>query len=835
MKRKLKNIGILAGVFIFAVILFSYITNRGNTDLTADMEAATLPRISFETGGYTVNALVGYTREMNLTAMRDTVTPLTVGGEAMIRLETYGNEIQNFRYEVFSLSGETLYGSGVISNVEDVFTLNLDESLPDDAEGVLKITLEMDKSEDVYYYTRIKYATDFRLKVCMDFVNDFHTKALEKTETETLSGYLEANEESDNTTYQTVTDHSDLTHVTWGNLNPQLQGEVQWSIEEANATYSSYLLTYQVRCDGDEGAQDLYNVREFFRVREIDGTMFLMDYNRTMNQVFNGTDHTLMEKGINLGVTNSNVEYMTNEDGTIAAFVQERELWCYNKESDQMSLVFSFADSEKQDIRNLYDQHDIRIIDMNENGSATFAVYGYMNRGEHEGEVGSAIYYFDIDKNFVEEKAFIPSDKSYVIAREDLGKLVYYNQKEEMLYVMVGGTLYQVNLENSEREVIIENLEQEQYVGSDDGHLMAYQSNGSLYEANTVTVRNFASGKEYTVEVEEDECILPQGFVRNDFVYGVAKQTDIGKTYSGDSVTAMYKLEIRDSSNAVVKTYQVDQIYVLDTRIEDNMITLERVMKEGELFVGAGSDYITNTEEKAEGNIMLGSYSSELKGVQMRLIYEDGIKDKSAKLLKPKQVLFENPPTIEFDPTENTGKFYVYGRGTLLGIYDKAAPAVKLANEVYGVVVSSKQAYVWERGNRILNYELEHAEIFDLAEGETSLAGCIRKTIEWEVGTADVTAELAAGKSPLDILGEYTGGEALDLTGCTVEEILYIIGKGTPVIALMNHTNAIMLVGYGNSLVTYMDPATGVKESVPLETIDEVVAGSGHTFLGYVK
>ena len=42
---------------------------------------------------------------------------------------------------------------------------------------------------------------------------------------------------------------------------------------------------------------------------------------------------------------------------------------------------------------NLYDQHAIKIISMDKDGNTTFAVYGYMNRGEHEGEVGAAIYY----------------------------------------------------------------------------------------------------------------------------------------------------------------------------------------------------------------------------------------------------------------------------------------------------------------------------------------------------------------------------------------------------------------------------------------------------------
>ena len=44
--------GVLTTVFILAVIVSSYVTNRGNTDMSADMGGATLPRISFMTEGY---------------------------------------------------------------------------------------------------------------------------------------------------------------------------------------------------------------------------------------------------------------------------------------------------------------------------------------------------------------------------------------------------------------------------------------------------------------------------------------------------------------------------------------------------------------------------------------------------------------------------------------------------------------------------------------------------------------------------------------------------------------------------------------------------------------
>lgn len=49
--------GVLTTVFILAVIVSSYVTNRGNTDMSADMGGATLPRISFMTEGYEVNSL----------------------------------------------------------------------------------------------------------------------------------------------------------------------------------------------------------------------------------------------------------------------------------------------------------------------------------------------------------------------------------------------------------------------------------------------------------------------------------------------------------------------------------------------------------------------------------------------------------------------------------------------------------------------------------------------------------------------------------------------------------------------------------------------------------
>ena len=51
-KQRLKHAGILTGVFLLAVIIFAYITNRGNDNMTADMGGAAYPQVSFSYQGY---------------------------------------------------------------------------------------------------------------------------------------------------------------------------------------------------------------------------------------------------------------------------------------------------------------------------------------------------------------------------------------------------------------------------------------------------------------------------------------------------------------------------------------------------------------------------------------------------------------------------------------------------------------------------------------------------------------------------------------------------------------------------------------------------------------
>ena len=834
MKEKVKRAGILTFVFLIAVIVFSFLTNQGNADMTADMGGATLPRIQIVSGEYEINPLVGYVSEMNVGNMRSTITPVDFQSGITLRIEEGVLPIKALTYEVCSSDGKEILYKEKRKEIGEEPSLTFPGLELADREAILKLTLHTEK-QDIYYYTRIctKEGTDS--DACLAFAERFHNMTFGKENTESIAAYLENGTEDDETeNLQKVTIHSDAEHLTWGELRPQIKGEVSRSIKEISGNYMTIVYDYEVECAGEQDETEVYQIREYLKVRYAEGTEYLLDYERTMEQELDASGNVLDNNGILLGIAKEELPYMANEAGTIVSFVQAGELWNYNQSQDALSLVFSFADSEGYDIRNLCKEHEIQIVSVNEQGDTTFKVIGYMNRGEHEGEVGTAIYFFDIEKNFVEEKAFIPDNISSEILLKEQEQLVYYNEQQEVLYAMKEGTLYKVDLEKGKKEALVENLEKDQYVSSKDGRLLAYQTVSSLENAEEVKVLDFVTGKERTVTCSSGEFIRPLGFISEDFVYGIGRKEDAGAFVTGEHVCPMYKLEIRDTDNEVVKTYQADQVYVTGVTVEEKMLILDRVVKNESVYTAVAKDYITSNEEVEKSNISVETYTSDEKERQVRIKYESGISDKKPKLLKPKQVLFENPVLIPFEEEGEAEVFYTYGKGKLLGIYASAADAIRQANENQGLVVSESQKYVWERGNRSLVYDIAGVDLSPYQEGNT-LAAALNRLFAYEGKTVDAAGEMAAGKKPIEILQEQFLGNVLDLHGCSPEELCYILGKGTPIIAMTDLNNAVLLIGYNDSMITYVKPDTGEKVSVPYEELEALTVASGNTYLGYLK
>lgn len=198
-----------------------------------------------------------------------------------------------------------------------------------------------------------------------------------------------------------------------------------------------------------------------------------------------------------------------------------------------------------------------------------------------------------------------------------------------------------------------------------------------------------------------------------------------------------------------------------------------------------------------------------MKGTQIRLTFAEGISGTEPTLVKPGQIASGEPLTVTISGGSSGEKFYVYGMGELIEIYDKAAYAIQKANEVSGVVISSEQQYVWERGNRDLVYSAD-VSTFRTEGDETSLAACERYMEQYEA-------------------------HQVDLTGCTLEQVLYVINRGCPVITLIGSDHAVLLTGYTTTDITYIDPEDGASHTVGMGTMEKQTEGAGNVFIGYIR
>ena len=115
-------------------------------------------------------------------------------------------------------------------------------------------------------------------------------------------------------------------------------------IKDMNETTLQYLPDVCVLSDTPEDeTTDYYNVTDFYRMRYAQSRVMLLDFDRNTQELYDGKHTELTSKGINLGVVAKDVQYQSNKSSDIVAFVQEGELWSYNRSANKTTQIFSFG------------------------------------------------------------------------------------------------------------------------------------------------------------------------------------------------------------------------------------------------------------------------------------------------------------------------------------------------------------------------------------------------------------------------------------------------------------------------------------------------------------
>ncbi len=847
MRKSIIKSTIVVIVFFAALFIIGNVMNKGNADMTTEMEAATYPVVSVNYGGFQINKMRGYRDVMEVDQMRECITPLAAGRKMQLTIDTYGNRIGGLRFEVRSVDGSRLIENTEMEGYEQSgdeirVSFGIKDLIENNQEYLFVLVLTTGAGKEIRYYTRIVNPEEYYVADKLEYVRDFSNKTFDKEAAKSLTKYLESNAEGDNTTFGRVTIHSSFHQVTWGDLDITRISNPEITIKDLGAETGNFVMEYYVSMPyGSE--TNYYRVKEYYRIRHTADRIYLLDYERTMNQIFNEKGNAYANNKILLGIVGEEPILRESDGGNAAVFVSGNRLFSYNIVDNKLALLFGFYDGENMDARTLYDGHKIKILNVDEGGNVIFLVYGYMNRGRHEGQVGISVYYYDSTVNTVEEMAYIPCSHSQAILMKEVDQLSYINRNGK-LYLLWDDQIYAVDVVKHSSEIVVENLTEENFKVSDSNRMVVWQNRaGTGKDEETAAyeeliLMNLISGAQKTIQAGTRERIIPIGFMGEDLIYGIAREDDIQKDYAGNEVIPMYLVRIANESSGVLMEYRQENVYVLSGTVEGNQIILKRLQKtEDGTFTEIADDQIMNAEsaQESKNTIEVAAVDKYEKLTQIAL--KSKIDVSTLLHLTPKEVLFEGGRNISLpEVSVPLDRYYVYGKYGIETVCTNEGRAVKLADGISGTVTAQDGSYIWQKGNRSLRNQIMAIQGESISEGRDSLAVCLDTILAYEGVVRNSQYMLRRGDSVLDILKEsLEDARVLDLTGCTLDAVLYYVNRDIPVLAMMQDGTAVLIVGFNEKNTVVMNPEIGNVYKVGMNDSTEWFEQNGNHFITYIR
>lgn len=846
MLKQVYRIIILIAVFIASIFYFSRDIKEVVFDIdnTTTMEETTFPVITVRTGEEELNLARGYSTNLDANKIWEGVTPLgeDQSFEVVIRQQDY--EIKKLNYEVREYVSNKLIESDSVSvfegdNDRKIAKIKLNTELVLDRDYAVKITLITSESKKMYFYQRVKRCESPYLSEKLEFVLDFHNALKNKETAEWIRDRLETSPKKDNSTLAHIDIHSSYDLVTWGNLNPVFLTEVIPTITEINTNFASITLEYMIEAD-IAGAKEVFQVKEFYRVQYTRNRNYLLNYERSMEALFDANLASVSMNQLKLGITNqTEVPYLISPDHKKLAFVRNRELWYYSMENNQMTRVFSFRQDKTDYIRDIYNQHDIRILNMDAEGNIDFLVYGYMNRGQYEGKVAIILYKYIMADNRIEERVYIPVDEPYQTLKERMGTLAYVNALEEF-YFHIFDHIYSYNLITRQAKELASGIGKDQVVFLKDKGYVAWQGDSDPIKSKEIRIMELETGELQTINTRAGYNILLMDNIDSNLVYGFVSEQDIATLMDGKTIIPMRMIEIASIEKQILKSYHKEGFFVTDLIVKDNIIELDRVQKRdttnGISYVAAPQDYIMNQIKPKNSVISVLPRITEQALTEYYLSLPSGFAMEEVPNLKfTVNTVIDEDPTLRLPETEQERLlYYAHIEGNLQEAYEEASDAIEVVKARSGVVLDSFHRIVWEQGVKSTKSVISGYDNLSVEKTMDSLESCITLMLKRMGKYVERQQIDLTSKSAYEILREQSQLQPIRITGASLEDVLYYVTKGKPVIAMTGSHSAVLIYGYDAFNIQVVDPEQGRVRKIGLQDSKNLFEQAGNVYISYL-
>ena len=821
-----KKIAVLLLVFVAAAVIYFIWPMRqkneekGSVTYTA-MEEASLPVVYPRMLDRKMAPLFGHREEKAVTAGRGSLLVLPEDRKLEISIEE-AEDICSLGYEIRSMDTERLIErtelsgwtaeNGTVSTV-----LPIQNLLEEKTEYMLGICADLKDGSRVWYYARIMETDPSQVSDMLALAEEFSRKTFHYDSAQDLTMYMESSPTADNSSFGVVTLKNSFTQMTWGTLGVSQASEPRVTLKELDGSLANIELEYEVEREDEEGEHEYYTVTENFTMKWTGQRIYMMDYERRMNQLFTGGRSLYSGKRILVGISDGEDLYAKkSESGRFTAFVNNRELWSYDSKDGVSARVFAFGGADAgnmKDLRAGEDRHGIEILEVEENGDIDFIVYGYMNRGIHEGWTGVSYNQYYAESNTLEEKFFLPAQEPYEMLKEDVVRLAHKGENG-VFYFYMAGAVYGIDLKSHEYIIVASGLNEERFAVSADHSRLAWQENTGLYDSRILHIMDLDTGDKTQIGDGKGDVYRILGFVGNDCVYGVGDAGDY--IMSNGRIMGLYlrSLEIVDRNMENAMHYEKSGYYISGVRVDDSRIHIERVSSKTEGFFGAVSEdtLVCNVETPPEKTADIGWYASDKKGrVYFVQLPGDISSGRKIRTVSPKKMVLDEKNEIrpETAAVSDSLQFCAYGRGRYLGSFTSFADAADAAYDCMGFVTAGEYGRIWSRAAR--------------------------------PGSSYIRDVPEAVKNQEKYRDSFTGdsltiddGLLLEATGAGLNRILSFVSRDIPVRINQGEGRYLYVTGYDQSHVRIWDPVASQSESLAMETAAEQFEADGNDFICWI-
>ena len=432
--------------------------------------------------------------------------------------------------------------------------------------------------------------------------------------------------------------------------------------------------------------------------------------------------------------------------------------------------LFTFADDDSKydSVREGYDEHGIKILSVDADGNVSYVVYGYMNRGSHEGEMGVSVCMYDAEKNTVDEILYIPRNDIYDVIKKDVQTLAYLNG-EGRFFMYQNGSIYSIYYDTKEYMVVSSNVLESSCLFSEKYSVFAYQEGTDENHSDAINIIYLETGETADIQADDTEYIKTLGLIDGNIIYGKAKKSEVSDentgenaSYSQNTLYPMYHIEIVNGSLELIKDYEKTGVRIMGVEADSNKLIIKRALQnEDGSLTDMADDQLLSTTMTPDGVLTTKQVATQVRQKELYIILTVSVPSSDdTKVIYPKSITFNGEAQLYMSEVARTNEYYrVYSMGKLSLMTDTPAEAIACADKMAGVVVAPSGEIVWDR---------------------------------YKKNTAK-----------LSLMDNYKFEQVMDITGVSLDEALYYVHRGYA-LRVVNDDNEITIYAYDKSNVSYM-------------------------------